>query len=188
MKTAILAWGSVVWDPRNLPFKGDKDAWALGGPILKIEFSRVSTDAQLTLVIDTTNGVDVPTRFAESKRKSLLDSVADLRDREGTVIRCIGYTNRSGDHASVHEHPEHRYSHDVVSAWLKSSDYEAAVWTALESNYREQHLRDFAVPHAVSYIRGLPKAPRDNALDYIRKAPAEVDTPLRRALKAERLL
>jgi|ERR1043166_637971 hypothetical protein len=185
MKTAILAWGSVIWDPRNLRFRGK---WELGGPKLKIEFSRVSKDARLTLVIDTTNGVEVPTRFAESSRPSLLDTVADLRDREGTIMRCIGFTDISGDHASVCEHSEHSYAHDIVRTWLKASDYEAAVWTALRSNYKEQQSQAFTVPHAVSYIHGLPRAPRENALEYIRNAPSEVDTPLRKALVAEHLL
>jgi hypothetical protein len=39
VKIAILAWGSLIWDRRDLQIAGD---WQAGGPIVKIEFSRVS--------------------------------------------------------------------------------------------------------------------------------------------------
>ena len=82
MKIVILGWGSLVWDPRQLPLK---TAWKLHGPKLPIEFSRVSRDARLTLVIDPDNGTEVPTRFALSTRTEMPDAIADLRDREGTI-------------------------------------------------------------------------------------------------------
>ena len=53
MRIAIIAWGSLVWDPRTLQIKGD---WVASGPELDIEFSRVSKDGRLTLVIDPVNG------------------------------------------------------------------------------------------------------------------------------------
>ena len=44
MKIAILGWGSLVWDSRQLPHSGE---WHTGGPVLPIEFSRVSKDGRL---------------------------------------------------------------------------------------------------------------------------------------------
>ena len=52
MNIAILGWGSLVPDPRGLPIA---DGWHQAGPVLPIEFSRISKDGQragcLTLVI-----------------------------------------------------------------------------------------------------------------------------------------
>lgn len=184
MKIAILAWGSLTWNPDRLPLNS---AWECNGPRLPIEFSRVSKDARLTLVIDPDNGVEVPTRIALSKRPSLLDAVADLRDRECTVIKHIGFTDRGGEKASYREHAAHEATHQSVTQWLVGTSFDAAIWTALPSNYREQLNHSFTLEHATKYLQTLPLGGRDNALEYIRKAPVEVVTPLREYLKANGL-
>ena len=64
MKIAILGWGSLLWQPKDLQF--DKEiGWSANGPFLPIEFARISKDGRLTLVI-TENGTDVKTYFAIS--------------------------------------------------------------------------------------------------------------------------
>ena len=88
MKIAILGWGSLIWDKGELPVKGE---WRQGGPSLPIEFSRVSSDCRLTLVIDHKNGEPVTTWFAQSNRNDLDDAICDLREREGTICKRIGY-------------------------------------------------------------------------------------------------
>ena len=65
MKIAILAWGSLQWDPRTLQ-KVNK--FELTGPALPIEFSRISgkegTPRRQTLVIDELNGTTCGTYTA----------------------------------------------------------------------------------------------------------------------------
>ena len=81
MTIAIIGWGSLIWDPRDLPREG---IWQDDGPELPIEFSRISVDARLTLVIDPADGSPVKTRYVLSPRTSLDDAIEDLRSREGT--------------------------------------------------------------------------------------------------------
>jgi hypothetical protein len=57
MKVLVLAWGSLVWDPGALRLASN---WMEGGPVLPIEFSRISDDGRLTLVIDERHGVEEP--------------------------------------------------------------------------------------------------------------------------------
>jgi hypothetical protein len=45
MRIACVGWGSLVWDPRDLPVKG---AWRPDGPRLPIEFARQSDNGRLT--------------------------------------------------------------------------------------------------------------------------------------------
>ena len=183
MKIAILGWGSLVWDPRQLPHSGE---WHTGGPVLPIEFSRVSKDGRLTLVVDSQDGCALPVRFSTSNRDDLHDTIADLRDREGTLRRCIGFVLADGSSNSRLEFDERADIVKVVSSWCQSRDFDAAVWTALLPQFQEQTGKPFNVANAVAYLRTLPKGSRENALDYIRKAPQEIDTPLRQALLSKR--
>ncbi|GAH67831.1 unnamed protein product, partial [marine sediment metagenome] len=52
-----------------------------------------SRNGALTLVIDPLNGIEVPTQFAKSNRTDLADAICDLRIREDTLVRHIGYLN-----------------------------------------------------------------------------------------------
>lgn len=185
MNIAIIGWGSLVWCPRDLPIKRN---WQRGGPVLPIEFSRVSKDARLTLVIDPKNGKLVTTQFVFSSRTDLQDAVADLRDREETKMEFIGFTDRSGEQASSRRWEKHRDAQLRILPWLEKSDFDAAVWTALEANYEQQQGRKFSVDDAAAYLKNLPESPRENALRYIRSAPAEVDTRLRQKLAQQGLL
>src|SRR5260370_9698520 len=98
MKIAILAWGSLLWEKGDRPLDTAFD-WAPSGLKLPIELSRVSEsrNGALTLVIDPKNGVEIPTYFAVSSLQNLNEAISNLRKREHTSSRFIGYVNcRSG--------------------------------------------------------------------------------------------
>ena len=98
MAIAILAWGSLIWNPGSLHIDG---GWRLGGPTLPIEFSRISDNGRLTLVIDEQCGVPVPTRFALSSLPNVDDAVRDLQRREAApTARGIGFIDRAGKRSS----------------------------------------------------------------------------------------
>lgn len=180
MKIAIIAWGSLVWHPRTLRIKDD---WNNSGPRLKIEFSRVSKDGRLTLVIDPKNGEEVSTYFAQSIRSDLGDAIADLRDREGTVRKRIGFVDVRNQTSSKMEFSEQIDVFNSVQEWCNKQKFDAAVWTALPFQFKEQTTHEFTVENAIFYLKSLPKSARENAFEYIRKAPKEITTPLRRKLE-----
>jgi predicted RNase H-like nuclease len=174
-RIAILGWGSLVWDPRDLPLV---PPWRPGGPALPLEFSRISSDGRLTLVIDPTDGESLPTRFALSPRGALEDVVADLRDREGTTWMNIGMIGLS----SRQERSRFPALLGTLKDWLGRNGLDAVVWTDLQPNFERQLSRKFTIDLALEYLRGLPRGVAERAREYIEKAPSEVRTPLRRRL------
>ena len=177
MKIAVLGWGSLIWEPRNLPLKSD---WMQGGPELPLEFSRISKDGRLTLVIDMENGERVPSRYAISERKDLGDAIADLRDREGTIRKHIGLLEIFSNTCSRKEFPEHANVFDEMEEWCKANSFDAVIWTALPSQFKLETGESFTVDNAIKYLRSLPTTVRANALKYIKNAPTEVHTPVRK--------
>lgn len=180
MNIAILAWGSLVWDPRTLRIKND---WRNNGPKLEIEFSRVSKDGRLTLVVDPENGVEVSTYYAKSIRDDLGDAIADLRDREGTIRKRIGFVDLKNNKISQTEFTDHVDVFQTVEDWCNREEYDAAVWTALPSQFKEQTKMEFTVGNAISYLCGLPISAKNNAIEYLKKAPVGIATPVRKKIE-----
>ena len=87
MKFACVGWGSLCWDPRELPV-GD---WRKDGPVLPLEFARRSQDGRITLVI-TEDGTELQTLWAELSAGSLDEAANLLRNREDCNVRHIGRT------------------------------------------------------------------------------------------------
>jgi hypothetical protein len=176
MRITILGWGSLVWDPRDLP---REDQWQEGGPSLPIEFSRVSSDARLTLVLDSDNGINMPTRFVLSPRTDIDDAIYDLRRREGTVSQQIGFVDL--------KHEAQRARIPSVAAavrnWAGVHGFDGVVWTDLPPNFEKEITVAFSIQSAERYLCSLPKNVAEQARKYIVNAPPEVETPLRRRLR-----
>ena len=180
MKTAIIAWGSVVWKPGDLPFNDHDNEWHKDGPELPLEFSRISKDARLTLVLETSIGTTLPTLHRKSSRCCLMDTAADLREREGTVFKHIGYVTTDGKTSSATKYPDQPDVFDAVKGWLsKVKNYDAAVWTALPQNFADQLGKSFNNELASEYLCKLPKAVSTHAFDYIKRSPEQIKTAFR---------
>ena len=173
---AIIAWGSLVWDPAELSITLE---FRLSGPQLPVAFSRVSRDGRLTLVLDEANGMPSRTYIAPSGKKTLSEAIDNLAARENTTPDNIGFVDRrSGKHSevSLQRHPR---ALAAIQAWAAAAGHDSVIWTALPSNFRETTRRVFSVAAAMEYLAGLDEAARARALVYIRKAPREVRSLLR---------
>ena len=182
MQIVVLAWGSLVSDPRDLQAA---PKFAPNGPLLPIEFCRVSADGRLTLVIDETFGSVCTSYSAPSAHENLDAAIENLSAREGMKdAHAIGFVEVASDKRSDAAMQSHPQAVETIAAWAKSEGYDAAVWTALASNFSEYHKagEPFSVTAAIRYLETLED--RDAAkfalaLAHIRNAPVEVETPVR---------
>jgi len=177
---AILGWGSLIWDLENLAphVRGD---WEMGGgPILPMEFTRISAKRQqaLAVCLDAMHGVGCVTHAIASAREEFGTVVADLARRERAPEERIGAVCLVSER-TVGASPE---VVEGVHQWCAAGGWRGAVWTDLPSNFEEHLGKGFSVDRAISYLRGLTGASLDEAVRYIENAPTATDTPLRRAL------
>ena len=182
VKSVVLAWGSLVWDPRNL---GIAAKFMANGPLLPIEFCRISRDGRLTLAIDEGFGALCKTYSAPSSLESLDAARDNLCQREGMAdARVIGFVEPASNRQSDLAMESHPQVVATIGAWAESLGYDAAIWTALTSNFDEwgKGGEPFSVSAALQYLEtleGEDPAKFAHALAYIRKAPPEVETPVR---------
>lgn len=180
---AILGWGSLLWD-KHEDFDSLHGEWRNEGPILKLEFSRVSTsrNGALTLVIDPDNGAPVTVAYCLSSRTTIANVIADLQRREGSpTSEHIGYI----DYASGREHFGSQVTGENIRAWVAEHNFSGVVWTDFSSNFVERLGVSFSTDAAITYLNNLDSIAKVSALEYIAKAPDFIKTPLRTTLGAQ---
>ena len=184
VKCAVLGWGSLIWNPGELKTAAP---FAPNGPLLPIEFCRIAKDGRLTLAIDETFGDVCTTYSAPSAFADLDATIENLSKREGTIASEIGFVEPAAGRQSDTAMERHPQVVATIGAWAEASGYDAAIWTALASNFDEYGKggEPFSVTAAIRYLEGLnakDPAAFGRAWDYIKKAPAEVETPVRDAV------
>jgi len=191
MKIAVLAWGSLIWEPRGLKTSSE---FAPTGPVLPIEFSRVSGGRRLTLVIDDNTSAACQTYVATSKFDKLDEALQNLWIREGTgdeqlpqQIRAstrVAFVDIGAKAANKHALRHNPKAVEAICSWAIASSFDAVIWTGLVSDFLAKTGKTFSVAAAIEHIAGLAEAELATALHYVRKAPPEVQTPVRAAVTA----
>lgn len=179
MKIACLGWGSLIWNPGELKIQRK---WFQDGPILPVEFTRVSRDGRMTLVIDK-NKDTRPVRVLWSLMNAndleeAKESLGDREDTSGNKILSVTVDENVGtDNLKL-----------KVQNWLKFKDIEAVIWTGLswrsEKNKKCFNGKRPNKKQVVDYLSSLEGEERNRAEYYIRKAPKQIDTYYRREIEA----
>lgn len=182
MKIAILGWGSLIWNPGNLEIDNTngKNGWLPDGPMLPIEFARISKDGRLTLVI-VPGREEVRTLFAISNFVELDHAILDLACREECPKSRIGYFVKSDGHSQSKFKIQNN-----IEPWIKQKDeIDAVIWTDLSMNFKEKINLEFTEDNAINYLRYLPNEIKIKAEQYIRRAPSIIDTSLRKIIEKD---
>ena len=174
LKIACLGWGSLIWDPRELPIRRK---WFEDGPFAPVEFTRQSSDGRMTLVIDW-KALPVRILWAHMLPGELTEAKEALCRREGIDVKNC--SSRIGSWQSGEAVPA-----DIpgLAAWADVNGLDAAVWTALGPKFAEKD-RSPSMQEVVEYLRGLRGPTRDHAKQYIERAPHQIDTLYRREIES----
>jgi hypothetical protein len=173
-RIACLGWGSLVWDPRDLPIQRE---WFADGPFVQVEFVRQSDDGRMTLVLEA-SAPPVRSLWAVMDSEEIVSAREALRKREKM--------------SSKRRHQICAWSKGEVSPelildlpdWASAHGVEGVVWTALPSRFNGKEPCTPTSEDVVTYLQDLEGSSRDNAERYIRRAPRQIDTPYRRDIEA----
>lgn len=182
MRIAVLGWGSLVWDSRILTLAGP---FKPTGPELPLEFSRVSRDRRLTLVIDEERGTPCTTYAAPSIHTDLDEAIDNLRRREDMPGPSgIGFVDVYAHTSSDVAWDRHPRAITAIETWAMRYGFRAVIWTALDSNFHEPDMAGvpFSIDAALAYLAALDRERLDGALRYFRNAPPEISCALRTAV------
>jgi hypothetical protein len=154
------------------------------GPRSPIEFCRISRDGRLSLVIDASVGANCTTYSAASSFDNIDAATENLRycegmpNHKGVGFTVLDYYKQS--EWSIGLHPE---TVKRITVWANENNFDAVIWTALRNNFEQKVAKEFSVMAALQYLESLKGNVFDVALAYIRRAPPEVWTPVREAVK-----
>ncbi len=176
MKICCLGWGSLIWDPHELPKCSD---WHKDGPLLPVEFARQSSDGRITLVV-APGANDLPVLWAELDLETVEAARNILARREGIppkfIDSLVGYWAADGSQ-SDHKHSK------AIGTWAKNKGVSGVVWTALKPKISD----DYWVPtseEVIAYLVGLEDASKAKAEEYVRKTPPQIQTEYRAVIAA----
>jgi len=178
---AVIGFGSLIWNlasggkALNLPSRWHKD-----GPLLRVEYSRVSSDHRLTLVI-VRDAEPQQTLWAYSGYGTVEDARENLRVREGRGVLTeeIGAWT-AGSHQGGDEDAQ------AVSRWARAKRLDGVVWTRLPPKDADGHSTRMLEARSRQYLSRLMGKDRTLAEEYIRKTPGQINTEVRK-LARERL-
>jgi hypothetical protein len=177
MIIACLGWGSLTWDPRDLPVQR---YWFNDGPLLPLEFARRSSGNRVTLVL-------VPGATCVRSLWTLM-TVADLDSARQALAKREGISALNTANGIGWWTPSREAFDDPVSSgigrWASQVGLDAAVWTALAPGL-DRHAKAPTPEEVISFLQGLPADQKQGAEEYVRKTPRQIDTETRRRIEAE---
>jgi hypothetical protein len=154
-------------------------SWENDGPQVHVEFLRISDsrEGRMTLVLDE-SAEPVTSLWAQMTTTDLSAARESLRARErvpkSNMTRDIDVWRRGDPSPPLIPN---------LSEWAEAKNPDAVVYTNLGRNFHlDGHLA--TADEVVDYLKTLEDSTREEARDYVRKAPTQVNTAYRRAIEA----
>lgn len=173
---ACLGWGSLIWDPRDLPIFS---AWKADGCALPVEFARQSANGRITLVI-AEDSEPIPVLWNVLDVDSLEQARQSLARREGITSCYADCAVGAWSSRFSSGHGEDRN----IAAWAAALGVSAVVWTALSPRFAGRPIKP-SCDQVLTYLANLEGETRRLAEEYVRNAPAQIRTAYRQRIERE---
>lgn len=167
-----LGWGSLVWNPGELPVHRK---WFEDGPLLPLEFARQSNNGRITLVLNSESDL-VRSLWSVFDTTDVDTARKALKAREGNI-----HSKHVGCWCFGENVPKIM---GELDEWAKARGIASVVWTNLPPKF-DQTDRSPSEEEVLKYLNSLRGGVRDSAEEYIRRAPRQIDTKYRRSIEAE---
>lgn len=160
-----------------------RGSWHNDGPLLPVEFARESGGKRITLVLcpgvprvrTCWTLLNVPD--IESAKQSL--GLREYPDAKPKWIReNIGFWDQATGASFGLEV-------DTIVAWATERGLAGVVWTNLPCKFNQTSGVMPTAEQVIAYLRALDGGDRLKAEEYVRKSPAQIDTPYRRLIAQE---
>jgi len=175
MKVVCLGWGSLIWDPREL--KISRNEWFRDGPELPIEFTRISSDNRITLIIDRYAEIKVPSLWAPMETEDIKDAIYSLKQREKITSTALIHN------IQITEEPNNEITL-FIKKWMEVKSVDAVIWTGLSYSKKTNFARP-SVDDLKIHLRNLSAEDFNKAKEYITNAPSQIITRYRNELEDE---
>ena len=174
MKIVCIGWGSLIWNPGELIIQNH---WFEDGPMLPIEFTRISNDNRVTLIID---------REAKSiKTLWALMTCDDLYKAKESLMKREGISKIDRIHSAIQNETVKDKIESEIQKWLIEKGIDSAIWTGLSYSKKTKYKRP-SIDCIISHLSNLTDGQKKDAENYIRKAPKQINTEYRKTIE-ERL-
>ncbi|MGR6770954.1 hypothetical protein ACU36R_04810 [Pectobacterium brasiliense] len=173
-RIACLGWGSLIWEPKDLPVQGQ---WFNEGPLISVEFARQSNNGRITLVLVETECL-VHSLWALMKTQDLPSAIEALVVREG--ISPKNADKHIGRWSTGQPSPK---LIPTLSEWAQANNLDHVIWTGLPPKFNKMDIIPTA-EQVVEYLKKLSGESRKVAEQYIRLAPQQIATRYRHCIES----
>lgn len=160
-KIVYLGWGSLLWKYQKLKI----DGWKQTNLKLPLEFSRISQDGRLTLVIDPENGTLNKVWMTETKYKNIDNAIKALKQREKTLRSGISYVNLSKKKYRIQNTPP-KIGQEIVM-WALENEIDVVIWTDLKSNWEKVRDTKYSLTDSIKYFKETEIITQMKIFDYV---------------------
>lgn len=174
----FIGWGSLLWNYDTLKII---DTWKHTTSLkLPLEFSRISMDGRMTLVIDKINGLDNGIYYGDSEIEDVNLAINILKKREKTVSANIAYFNLKNNKFRFNNTPPEIAKR--ILQWGVKNNKSAIIWTDINNNWKEIRGVNYSIENAMEYFEEQDINTRMRIIVYIYGATIEagIKTPFSR--------
>ena len=169
MRIACLGWGSLVWRENEYPYVA-ANLWNTNGPLLPIEFARISQKSKLVTLVTDYSAVPINVLWC-LVGSDINNEIKLLAAREGSPESRISFVTIKDNAVD----PLQR----IIQEWLIQNKLDAAIWTGLPPRNKNGIEIAPSLEEVIGYISELSDERISEAKKYILSAPVQINTKYR---------